>query len=214
MIVVTLLGDGPTDRRLVPIIEWVVEQCPSVQEQGFRTQVADLRGLLAGPSRLSQRIERAFELWPCDVLFVHRDAERETVASRTEEIERASRAARIPRWVPVVPVRMTEAWLLIDERAIRLAAGSPDARTSLGIPRPSGLEDIPDPKSLLHRALEAAGRKRGRHLKRFKRDIEERIERVAALIEGFETLRQLPAFATFETEARRVVDGVPSRDAR
>lgn len=206
MIVSTLLGDGPTDRRLVPIINWVMEQIPRVQEQGFRTQVADLRGLRNPPSKLQQRIEVAYAMWPCDVLFVHRDAERSSMDNRIREVAKASRNAKIPRWIPVVPVRTTEAWLLIDERAIRLAAGSPAGHAPLGTPRPSGLEGIPDPKGLLHRALETAGKKRGRHLKRFRRDIDERIERVAELIGAFELLRQLPAFVAFEQEARRVIE--------
>jgi hypothetical protein len=38
------------------------------------------------------------------------------------------------RHIPVVPVRMTEAWLLADEFAIRSAPGNPNGTQSLDLP--------------------------------------------------------------------------------
>jgi hypothetical protein len=80
------------------------------------------------PARLglAERISRALALFPADLLFVHRDADRGPTATRREEIRRAVAATMANQMtVPVVPVRMTEAWLLIDEAAIRSAAGNP-----------------------------------------------------------------------------------------
>jgi len=55
--------------------------------------------------------------------------------------------------VPAVPVRMTEAWLLFDEAAIRRAAGCPNGSMPLELPSLKTSEDIPDPKTILHEAL-------------------------------------------------------------
>jgi hypothetical protein len=51
--------------------------------------------------------------------------------------------------VCVIPVKMTEAWLLIDEKAIREAAGNPKGRQPLNLPKPSKTEELSDPKETL-----------------------------------------------------------------
>ena len=112
------------------------------------------------------------DLYPCDLLFVHRDAEGVPHRSRVEEIEIAMQEVRavhegagLPPHVVVVPVRMTEAWLLFDEAAIRRAAGNPNGRVSLQLP-PGDPEEIADPKQLLHDLLRTASELGGRRLGR------------------------------------------------
>ena len=53
----------------------------------------------------------------------------------------------------VIPVRMTEAWLLIDEKAIRIAAGNRNGTEILEIPKLHELESLPDPKKLLYELI-------------------------------------------------------------
>jgi hypothetical protein len=55
--------------------------------------------------------------------------------------------------VPVIPIRMTEAWLLLDEAEIRRVAGSPNGKVSLGLPKAKDVESIPDPKAQLAQTL-------------------------------------------------------------
>ena len=71
------------------------------------------------PRSLSERISRSLELYPCDLLFIHRDAERAPVESRIAEIRESVKEKQIAPTpvICVVPVRMTEAWLLIDRRS-------------------------------------------------------------------------------------------------
>ena len=77
---------------------------------------ADLRAFLKPISALDHKIRAALELYPCDLLFVHRDAEREPRANRVKEIQLAIQRissdffAGRP-YICVVPIRMTEAWL-------------------------------------------------------------------------------------------------------
>jgi len=53
---------------------------------------------------------------------------------------------------------MTEAWLLIDEGSIRLAAGNPNGVENLDLPDIRTLEDVPDKKDVpLHALLRASG---------------------------------------------------------
>jgi hypothetical protein len=148
---------------------------------------------------------RALYEYPCDILFVHRDAEREPREKRLAEIRRAAGDAGVPVFIPVVPVRMTEAWFLIDERAIRQAAGNPNGETALQLPKVASLEKVPDPKKLLRDSLIRASEKTGRRLQQFERDLGERAQRVAELIEDFSPLRQLAAFKDFEKDAGEVL---------
>ena len=97
---------------------------------------------------------------------------------------------------------MTEAWLLIDASAIRRAADNPNGKVSLDLPLTAKLEQVPDPKKVLDRALVVASEKSGRRLKRFERDLSFRRQRVAALIDDFSPLRELDAFRAFEKATR------------
>ncbi len=63
---------------------------------------------------------------------------------------------------------MTEAWLLLDESAIRRVAGKPDGRMPIGLPQMARVEKLPDPKSTLRQVLEAASGLEGRKMKLFK----------------------------------------------
>lgn len=195
----TLAGDGVTDRSLRTVLEWVLGRMAPLHSRRFVVQVA------TPGTNLRERMVRALYEYPCDVLFVHRDAEREPREKRLAEIRRAADEAGVPVFVPVVPVRMTEAWFLIDERAIRQAAGNPNGEAALQLPKVASLEKVPDPKKLLRDSLIRASEKTGRRLQQFERDLGERAQRVAELIEDFSPLRQLAAFKDFEKDAGEVL---------
>jgi hypothetical protein len=131
------------------------------------------------------------------ILFVHRDADREAISERHSEVARAY-AVLSPATptVAVVPVRMTEAWLLFDESAIRKAAGNPNGSHPLDLPPLRRIEDCPNPKAVLNYALEVASGLSGRRLKKF--HAAQAVWRIAEVIEDFSPLRQLRAFAQFE----------------
>ena len=97
---------------------------------------------------------------------------------------------------------MQEAWLLIDQSALRKAAGNPLGRRPLQVPDPKTLEDLPNPKQTLHELLRQASELHGRRLRRFNRDVRARVYRVAQEIGDFGPLRGLTAFRRLE---RRVV---------
>ena len=171
----TFLGDGPSDRALMPIIDWLLRDHRWIQEAGFVEQAADLWSPTVAPVKtLEERIRTARELYPCDSLFVHRDAEREPLEVRWREIDAATPRSG-GQWVPIVPVRMTEAWLLIDESAIRSAADNPAGTAPLDLPEVARLEQLPNPKEILHRSLLAASEKRGRRRESFKRSLARRV---------------------------------------
>lgn len=151
------------------------------------------------PKTLSDRMKKSVALYPCGLLFVHRDAERVPYADRKAEIEHAVAVAKLD--VPVVcviPVRMQEAWLLMNERAIRRAAGNPSGRVALSLPAIKDLEALPDPKNTLYDLLKTASELRGRRLSKLRESALAR--RVAELIDDFSQLRVLPAFQSLEAD--------------
>jgi hypothetical protein len=205
----TLVTDGSSDLSLLQdIIHWVIRHAAECGLQ-LEAQYADFRSLHKPPETLSDRLREAVRIFPCDILFVHRDAERQTRESRVVEIAEALHDAGIDEInVPVVPVRMTEAWLLISEPAIRRAAGNPNGRSPLDMPKLNGLEGLTDPKDMLHSLLVAASEKHGRRLKAFRRDINWHVHRVADYIDDYSQLECLPAFQIFEELTRKAVQRV------
>ena len=199
----TLLSDGSSDKALTYILSWLLQQI--LPNCAIQPQWGDLRRLRHPPSGLPERIKLALQLYPCDLLFVHRDAERELPAQRRDEIGRAVAEAatlcvEVPRWLCVVPVRMTEAWLLIEPKAIRRAAGNPNGGGPLDLPRTRDLEDIPNPKKMLRERLCIASEFKGRRLSHFKRRLSP--SQVARFIDDFSPLRELGAFQALEEDVR------------
>lgn len=145
----TLLGDGPSDRLLDYPIRW------ALKVRGVRVEAAqwaDLRRVRPKPSGLAARIQVTIDLFPSDLLFLHRDAENESREIRLHEIQQAV-AELATDHVAIVPVRMTEAWFLHDEDAIRVASGNPNGRVPLSLPKPKRVERVVDPKATLFEAL-------------------------------------------------------------
>ena len=107
------------------------------------------------------------------------------------------------RVVCVVPVRMQEAWLLIDEAALRKAAGNPNGTQPLAMPDGQKLEALADPKQHLRDLLRQASGLRGRRLKRF--NWRSSAHRVAEMIGDFGPLYKLAAFRRLAAEVERSV---------
>ena len=180
-----LVADGGTDRGLLePIIDWSIQRLdPDVQIDG--RSFAKRRGSL----------EEFFNRYDPDgmMTFVHRDAEGVPLAERLEEFE----VLDLSPMVPVVPVRMSEAWILFDKDAISEAVGQ--AVHSVSVPSVPRLEGISDPKAYLDDLLlRAAGSPSGRRLKRFSRELVNLRIEVARRIHDFTPLDGLPAFQAFQ----------------
>ena len=80
---------------------------------------------------------------------------------------------------------MTEAWLLIEEAALRKAADNPKGSDRLEFPGIAQLEKIPA-KDVLYNLLRIASGYTGRRLKKFK--VERAAHRLADLIEDYSPL--------------------------
>lgn len=123
--------DGTSDRSLLRIVIRLVEECaPTIV---FDFERVDPTRTPARTRQVADRLERTLKLYPhAEAIFLHRDAEHEPPTTRVREVaagvdqlrERRGNLACAPT-VPVMPVRMHEAWLLVSEVAIRRAVGRP-----------------------------------------------------------------------------------------
>ena len=198
----TLLAEGTSDRALLQIIRLTLSA-----HVGPSVLIAEPQ--LADSYRLPLRVKKDRGAWirsvvkeyPCDLLFIHRDANSAGRDKRLDEIADWTTAAALPAdgavaTVPIVPVHETEAWLLLEEKAIREAALYRDGSTPLNLPGPAKLERSADPKSVLDDALRIASRLSGSRLRHF--DLNKARDRIA--VTDLARLRRLTAFVAFERD--------------
>jgi hypothetical protein len=194
----TLLSDGSSDRMLMPILDWLLcQHCP---EYAVESDWADLGRLPNPPKTLPDKIRTTLDLYPCDLLFIHRDAEKESFEKRHAEITRALDGLETPPAICVIPVRMQEAWLLFDEPAIRRAAGNPYGRNNLNLPDTRSVETIPDPKELLFSIIRKSSGLHGTRLKKL--NPHKRAFLVSQSIDDFSPLRSINAFQALENQLK------------
>ena len=201
----TLVTDGSSDIALIPILTWLLRE--NGVAYAIQSTWADLNRIPHQQRRrLEDKIYLGLELYPCDLLFVHRDAEREARETRVREITTAITNADtfVSAVSCVVPIRMQEAWLLFDEAAINHAAGNPSNHESLNLPSINRLEDLPDPKTELHERLKQASNLGRRRLATFQ--VSQRARRVTQFVKDFSPLRRLSAFAALESELQQIIE--------
>ncbi|MBC7609914.1 MAG: hypothetical protein H7228_10135 [Polaromonas sp.] len=168
-------------------------------------QVNCAEGLPPMAEGLKSRIESAMELFPCDFLFVHRDEEGVGITVRQQEIENSwPNRMQTTVLVFVIPVRMTEAWLIANAKPIRLAVGNPHGNDELDLPSAKDIESSPDPKEILFTALKTASGLNARRKARF--NPHQFRHRVSELTDDLAPLRMLTSFKHLEDQVKKHVE--------
>jgi len=174
----------------------------------------DLRRLDPPPGRqVGQRLEAVLAFDDgFDFVIVHRDAENQSVATGNHEIRTGvgSAGKDLPA-LPLVPVRMTEAWLLLDEAAIRRVAGRPTSTNPIGLPPAQSVEHVPNPKKTLRSALEAASGVTGRRLQRIRRDFGGQRRRLLEGLDHGGPVSRLSAWTQLEASVKEVLSELEQR---
>lgn len=203
MIRAILVAEGSSDRVLCPILDWLLLQYAKEAEA---VRFADF-GPIGKPKMLSERISVAIDNYPCNLLFVHRDSDKQDPQWRYDEIKQ-SISTKIS-YVCVVPIRMQEAWFFVNEEIIRRAAGCPKGRHPLDIPKLSQVEELNDPKKRLHDLLKLASGTTGRDARHF--SPEQAIRRISHEVKEWSMLRQLSAFRQLETDTRQIIQHIETK---
>jgi hypothetical protein len=203
----TLIADGSSDKALMNIIKWLLDDLfPELPNEGA---FADFRNLPKPPTKenIAGQVKYASLYHPSDILFYHRDAESNSntiIEERITEIKKQLNPEQISRTICVIPIKMTETWLLFDETAIKKAAGNRNFTGKTNLPTINKLENLNDPKLFLHNLLKNASGLKSRNLKNF--NVHNAVHLVAENIENFSPLRKLSSFNRFESDLKKVVN--------
>lgn len=203
-----LVTEGSSDAALEHPLRWLL------QSNGVNRSIDggwfDHRELPRKPRSLTEKIRAALDSnESCNLLFVHRDGDRESdpLFKRAREIREAIGSLDLkqscPPHVCVVPVRMTEAWFLFEVAAIRMAVGNPRGRVALRLPSPNQVEGL-DAKEVLHDLMLSATELPHRRLRSFSEGA--MFLRLASLVRDFSPLRSLLAFKALEQDIRNVIE--------
>lgn len=145
------VGEGKFDDGLIQILKrlWI-RVAPDLE-----IEIESGRALfeLHGARALGEKIRVLVEHHQPDLFFVHRDADQAGADARRSEIRLKIDGSL---HVPVIPVRETEAWLLLDENAIREVVGNPKGKKSLELPRLADVESTDNAKERLQAAIRNA----------------------------------------------------------
>lgn len=162
-----LLSEGSSDAGLVPHLASLCVRAGAAQAEGQRLDLAQFAAASHRSSMAKLVLVKLYDLVP-DLVFVHRDGDNAGRTARVQEIQSAAVQAKVGApVVPVIPIRSLEAWLLADPGLIRRAAGDPNGRQDLGLPRLKSIEAHADPKACLQEALRRASHSTGRGRRRF-----------------------------------------------
>jgi hypothetical protein len=164
------IGEGLSDEGMIPHLESLCIEAGANEVTGV---APDFRRLPVSVGHgVEAKLRAALSLEPeANLVFVHRDADARVGSARYVEINAAVAACGCEQPVVcVVPVQETEAWLLLDEAAIRRTVGRPRGTAPLGLPTPDAVERMARPKERLREVLELASEATGRRLERVRQD--------------------------------------------
>lgn len=200
-----LVGEGRSDEGLVPHIERLLIFVGASEVTGTAPDFASIPGHTG--HTVADKLRTALALEPSANLFlVHRDADGRDPSPRFAEISAAVAAMPlVVSAVALVPVQETEAWLLVDEVAIRTVAGNPNGRAPLALPAPRRVEDVANPKEVLERALLIASGFTGRRAARFRNRIGAKRRQLLEQLPVGGPLEHVPAWVRFRQDLADVL---------
>lgn len=164
------IGEGTSDEGLIPHLESLCVEAGADEAMGVAPDFRRLSKFIG--NSVEAKLKAALALEPeANLIFIHRDADGRDGNRRYVQIAEAVHACacNLPI-VCVVPIQETEAWLLLDESAIRRAVGRPNGSVALDLPAPSAVERLARPKERLREILAAASETTGRRLERIRQD--------------------------------------------
>lgn len=203
----TLIRDGKSDTgMLTPIISWLFNDLYDdiileMQSEDFKNVAYEIK-----VGDILEKIKYVGKEINPDIIFVHRDSEKQGYDARLAEIEDKIKNSNFyDKIVRVIPIRMTEAWLLTDARAICIASGIKDKKKFKQVqdklPKIGKIEEVSHPKMAIQDII--------RELKKDKSSRNRGLPPMALIAdntENFAALRNLSAFKKFEEEVKTFID--------
>lgn len=200
-----LVCEGSSDRHLVPHLEALCVRAGAAEAIG---DAPDLGLLPRAPGKaIEEQAAAALQLaGDVHLLFAHQDADHRDPEEVRRRIDARLEAINgCPPHVCVVPVQELEAWLLLDEPAIRTVAGRPRGTAPLGLPGPGRIESMPSPKEILQAALAAASEASGARLRKVRVAFSEHRAMLFQRLDIDGPINSLPAWRRLVTDVEHVI---------
>lgn len=142
-----------------------------------------------------------------DIAFLHRDADSRDSGPRYNEIREAVQGVRTDlKYVAVVPVQETEAWLLLNETEIRSVAENPSGGIFLDLPSSSIVENIADPKARLEQIILEASEQSGRRRDKISRKFPQKRGLLLRRLDPEGSVRGVPSWTRMFSELTALMD--------
>ena len=193
------LCEGSSDRGLIAHLETLLVHFGAQEATGMP---GPQKGTI--PARLQQLLAEATGAG-INMVFIHRDSDGPDREGREREIRQGVEESGFPHpFIPVIPVQETEAWLLLDEQAIRDVVAS-KGKQPLRLPKPNAIEGTRKPKEILQKALLAASETSGRRLKKEKNSFNHHRRMLLQRFDPFGAVRDLPSWQRLERDIQRAL---------
>lgn len=200
------IGEGQSDVTLVDHLRDLCLICGATEVQSVAPDLSRLPDHVG--HAVVDKLRVALKLEPnVNLVFIHRDADSIDPLPRHEEIRKAVEAlSAITPYVAIVPVQATEAWLLVDEQAIRQTADNPNGQIPLDLPKPTAVEKLHDPKQKLWELLRSASGLSGRKLERFNKTLKVRRRLLLQRLDPDGSLREVSAWKRLVGDLRAAIN--------
>ncbi len=208
-LVLALCAEGPSDHLFLPIVIQRTSRQLLEQHKQKEVRALPVKSIVptrAGLGQAEYIVQAACRAVDCDALIVHADADertseralRERYQPGYQQVQqmREHREQICKHLLPLVPIQMTEAWMLADQETLlqRVIGTSMNAQ-SLCLPtRARQIEADADPKSTFNLAVQRAYQHRSRRHRHI--DITSYYESLAQQIK-LERLHFLPSYQQF-----------------
>lgn len=208
-IYIGLFCEGRTDARFfVNIIKRTFQEV-GCRECHREIDIVDVQNIEIEKSTFENDViaasRKGVEDFGMSVLCIHTDADAPTDADRFDnKVNPASAKIKMMSGevckiiVPVVPVQMTEAWMLADKDLLKSRIGATESNRELGFDKHP--EQIGDPKKVINDAIRTVQQERSRR-HRNNSDIYALYHQIGESV-SLDSLRQLPSFRKFEENVR------------
>ena len=198
---ILVIGEGASDRMLEHPLRWILLE----NNTSFEIIEPDYSLLKSNGPAVSERLSQGISHYSPDLTIIHRDADSTDPSERQIECTSASDEFQGSLVVSCIPVRMSEAWFLFDESALRIAAGNPSGNNSLSLPSVRSAERMANPKRALESALIQASGTTGRRRNKFVARLGQRKQRLASLIKDYSDLQSSNSFSDFRNAIERAI---------
>lgn len=159
-----------------------------------------------------EKLRIALKLEPTvDFAFLHRDADSQDPRPRYDEIYEAVQEVAVDlKYVALIPVQATEAWLLLDESEIRKVAENPSGHNALDIPNPSAVESIADPKGRLEEMILEASERSGRRRDKIRKNLPQKKRQLISGLAADGLVSEVPSWTKMFSDLKSLIKRIDS----